>query len=384
MSEAADELAAWLRLLLLPRVSRADARRLLGAYGSAAAVFEGSPATWRALLGRDATAAVAAEPPAWRDLVEQTRRWQQAGADRRVVTLADQGYPQALLNTADPPLLLYAQGRVELLNRPALAIVGSRSPTAQGADNARAFARDLAKHGLVIVSGMAAGIDAAAHEGALHAGGDTIAVYGTGIDIVYPSDNRGLAQRIASSGLLISEFPLGTPGLAGYFLQRNRVIAGLCRGTLVIEAAVRSGSLSTARQAAECGREVMAVPGSIHSPQSRGCHALIRQGAKLIETSADVLDELRLGPPPAPPRPRRPPKPMPGAGAEEQTDSDTEPGPPVDPVLQAMGHDPVTLDALLARTGQDAAMLQTRLLELELAGQVARLPGALFQRRGSA
>lgn len=372
MTAAADDWAAWLRLRLLPRVSRADARRLLGAYGSASALFQGSPATWRALLGREATAAVAAEPPDWREQVERTDRWLAEGPARRIVTLGDAEYPRALLDTADPPLLLYAEGRIELAQRHSLAIVGSRNATPQGEDNARAFARDLARQGLVIVSGLARGIDAAAHEGAMAANGDTIAVLGTGLSGPFTADQRLLAPRVAAAGLLLSEYPLGMPGLKQNFLERNRLIAGLSRGTLVVEAALRSGSLSTARMAGEAGREVMAVPGSIHSPLSKGCHALIRQGARLVESSADVLEEIgRLAATPATPAvaPRRDEEP----GAAEP-----------DPLLRALGHDPVTLDALQARTGEPTPWLQARLLELELAGQVARLPGGLFQRRSAA
>jgi DNA processing protein len=275
--------------------------------------------------------------------------------------VGDPAYPDALLNSADPPLLLYVQGQVELLATRALAIVGSRHPTAQGEDNAREFAGALARAGFTIVSGMALGIDGAAHEGALDAGGATVAVVGTGLDRVYPASHRALAHRIAEQGAIVSEFPLGTPPLAQNFPQRNRIIAGLAAGTLVVEAALRSGSLITARLATEAGREVFAIPGSIHSPQARGCHALIRQGAKLVETAADVLEELRgVAPPVA----------APPAGPV-----------PADPVLQALGHDPATLDALIARTGWPAAELAARLLELELDGAVARLPGGLFQRR---
>ena len=261
-------------------------------------------------------------------------------------------------------------------------MVGSRNPTPQGAQNARQFARALAGGGVTIVSGLALGIDAAAHEGALDGSAPgalaTIAVIGTGIDRVYPRQHRDLAHRIAGRGLIVSEYPIGTPPLAHNFPRRNRLIAGLSQGTLVVEAALQSGSLITARMAAEQGREVFAIPGSIHAPQSRGCHALLRQGAKLVESAEDVLEELRL--PAAAPAP---------AGDAPDATTPAQQGAQrlglvVDEVLQALGFDPLGLDALVARTGLDAATLQVRLLELELDGRVARLPGGLFQRLGAA
>lgn len=363
---AQDELAAWLRLLVTPGVGRALSRRMLAAYGSASAMFRGSTATRRELAGAAAAFALAKAPQQWPDLVRASLDWLAADRARRIVTLGDPDYPDDLLNTSDPPLLLYLQGRVELLKGPGVAIVGSRSPTAQGRDNAHAFAAELGRSGLVVVSGLARGIDGAAHEGALSVAAGTVAVVGTGLDSVYPLSHRKLADRIATQGLMVSEFPLGTPPLQQNFPMRNRVIAGISRATLVVEAAIRSGSLSTARMAAEAGREVMAVPGSIHSPQSRGCHALIRQGAKLVETAADVLEELHR------------PDFAAGSGAEGDSPSSD------DPVLVAMGHDPVTLDAMLDRTGMAIADLQVRLMTLELEGQAARLPGGLYQRRSAA
>jgi len=276
-----------------------------------------------------------------------------------VIALGDARYPQSLLDAADPPLLLYAQGRFELLQSDAIAIVGSRSPTPQGADNARAFASHLSHGGLTIISGLALGVDTAAHAGGLDGTASTIAVVGTGLDRVYPKRNLGLAHRIAAKGLIVSEYSLGMPPLAPNFPRRNRIIAGLARGTLVVEAALQSGSLITARMANEAGREVFAIPGSIHSPQSRGCHALIKQGAKLVETAQDILEELRW------------------PGAPAAVAAAAAPG---DPLLDALGFDPVTLDALVARTGESAAELSVRLLDLELSGQVSRLPGQLFQR----
>jgi DNA processing protein len=353
-----DELAAWLRLT--HSAGRETVRRLLAAFASPQGVFAASAASQRAVTG-----STLAEPPDELDaLVQRTVAWRREGAGRHVVTLGDAAYPAALLQTADPPLLLYAQGRLELLQRPALAIVGSRNPTPQGADNARAFALHLARSGYTIVSGLALGVDGAAHEAALSAGGDasTIAVVGTGMDRVYPSRHRELAHRIAEQGLLLSEFDLATPPLRENFPRRNRLIAGLAQGTLVVEAALASGSLITARCAAEAGREVFALPGSIHSPQSRGCHALIKQGAQLVESAEDILAELR----PAAPAPPLEGEPTPGDA---------------DPLLGALGHDPATLDALVARCGWPPEQLAARLLELELDGHVARLPGGLYQRR---
>jgi DNA processing protein len=315
------------------------------------------------------------EPPDLSGQLQDTWSWltaSDAGQQRRIVTLADSGYPAALLETADPPLLLYLTGQLDPAWPCAIAIVGSRNPTPQGLVNARQFAASFAGAGFCVVSGMALGVDGAAHEGALEAAGPgqlaTIAVVGTGLDRVYPGRHRALAHRIASRGLLVSEYPLGTPPLAINFPRRNRIIAALSRGTLVVEAALNSGSLITARQAAEQGREVFAIPGSIHSAQSRGCHALLKEGAKLVETAHDVLEELKGHAEALPAKPRLP-------SDDAQTGDDQG-----DAVTRALGFDPVGLDALVARTGIAPADLLARLLQLELSGAVARLPGGLFQR----
>ncbi|MBA2723385.1 MAG: DNA-protecting protein DprA [Methylibium sp.] len=361
-----DELAAWLRLNETPGIGLETARRLLAAFGSPQALFDAPQRAWHELLGPAQTQALSAPAATLETLIESTWQWLLAGEDaapRQVVMLGDAHYPALLLETADPPLLLYAMGRTELLFAPAVAVVGSRNPSAQGLENARAFAAAFSGAGLTVVSGLALGIDGAAHEGALQGPGSTIAVVGTGLDRVYPKRHFALAHRISSAGLVLSEYSLGTPPVAANFPRRNRLIAGLARGTLVVEAALQSGSLITARLALDAGREVFAIPGSIHAPQSRGCHALIKQGAKLVEAAADVLVELRLDAPPRPP-----------ASAVAFPDSGG------DPVLTALGHDPVTLDALAARTGWSPAQLSAHLLELELAGEVSRLPGQLFQR----
>jgi DNA processing protein len=359
-----DDLAAWLRLLRTQGIGRESARRLIAACGTPEAVFAAGPATLRELVGPQQATALAGEPERHAEQLAATLAWLDADPTHHVLTLGDTAYPALLLETADPPLLLYAQGRLELLDAPALAVVGSRNPSAQGIDNARAFAEHLSRTGVTIVSGMALGIDAAAHEGGLAGAGSTMAVVGTGLDRIYPARNRGLAHCIAKQGLLLSEFELGMPPLAENFPQRNRLIAGLSRGTLVVEAALPSGSLITARQALEAGRDVFAIPGSIHSPQSRGCHALIKQGAKLVDSADDILGELNWAP---------------AAAAAPATDAMHGVD---DALLAALGHDPVTLDALLARTGESAAVLNARLLELELDGRIARLPGGLYQRRG--
>ena len=361
-----DELAAWLRLVETPRVGRESARKLLCAFGSPEAVLAASFDSHCWVIGESTARALMAPPADFDAQLARTLAWlaDTAGEGRRaVIPLGDPRYPPQLLDTADPPLLLYAQGRVDLLHAEAIAIVGSRNPTPQGALNARDFARALGEAGWVVVSGLALGIDGAAHEGALTAAAGTVAVVGTGLDRVYPKRHLDLAHRIARDGLMLSEYSLGTPAMAAHFPQRNRLIAGLSRGTLVVEAALKSGSLITARMALEAGREVFAIPGSIHAPQSRGCHALIKQGAKLVESAGDVQDEL---PALAAARPRA------AAQATEAT--------PSDPLLAAMGYELMSLDALVARTGWSAHALNIRLLELELNGQVARLPGQLFQR----
>lgn len=413
-----DELTAWLRLTTTPGVGRTSARRLLAAYGLPQEVFAHTPADWRQHLAPGPAQALAQLPPRLDEQIGRTWQWLHAGAEapeaaglrRAIVTLGDAAYPPALLETPDPPLLLYLLGAAELLDAgqpfaptACLAVVGSRNPTPQGRENARQFARALAGQGLCIVSGLALGVDAAAHEGALALaeGGPagaadapgmsstpgaprtarTIAVVGTGLDRVYPAAHRSLAQRIARHGVLVSEYPLGAPPLPAHFPQRNRIISGLALGTLVVEAAPASGSLITARMAAEQGREVFAIPGSVHAPQARGCHALIRDGAMLVETAQDVLDELR----PVLARQQADGGSGAGSAADRGSEgSDKGSDESSDEVLQALGHDPAGLDALIARTGLDAARLQVRLLELELDGQVARLPGGLFQRMARA
>lgn len=359
MSET-NGLAAWLRLTLTPGIGGETQRKLLAAFGLPEAIFAAGRLAARSVAGERADALFDGDPGA---AIDHSLAWAEQPGNC-ILTLADAGYPPALLEIADPPTLLYVRGNPALLRQRGIAVVGSRNATPQGMQTAEHFAKALAGQGQTIVSGLALGIDAAAHRGALAAGGDTVAVIGTGADRLYPARNQALALAIAERGAIVSEFPLGTPAVAGNFPRRNRIISGLARGVLVVEAAPESGSLITARLAAEQGREVFAIPGSIHSPVARGCHRLIKQGAKLVETAADILEELAsFAMAPA----------QPAAAPAEQGD---------EPLLAALGHDPCSLDELVARTGQSAAGLLPELLALELAGRLAPLPGNRYQRLG--
>jgi DNA processing protein len=353
------DLAGWLQLTHTPGLGTAAIRSLLGHFGLPENVLAATARELERVAGAAArqlrTGQAAAE-------VERALRWA-SEPGHAIVTLADGEYPRLLLEIPDPPVLLYAAGRLELLSRPALAIVGSRNATAQGERNAEQFARAFSAAGLTIVSGLALGIDAAAHRGALRAPGSTIAVLGTGVDVVYPRQNAELAAQIAQSGLLVSEFALGSAGAAHHFPRRNRLISGLARGCLVVEAALASGSLITARAAAEQGRDVFAVPGSIHSPLSKGCHALLKQGAKLVESAEDVLGEL------AGFRPT-------GSASTHAPQAQAA----QDPLLDHMGFDPVDVDSLCSRSGLPAERVSADLLRLELDGRVAVLPGGTYQR----
>ena len=353
-----DGLAAWLRLTLIPGIGGETQRKLLAAFGLPEAIFAAGRLAVRAVAGDRADLLFDFDPS---ESVDRSLTWA-AQPGQHIITLADAAYPKALLEIADPPSVLYVRGQIGLLQKPGLGIVGSRNATPQGLQTAENFSRTLAAKGLTIVSGLALGIDAAAHRGALAAGGETIAVIGTGADRLYPARNRELALAIVEQGAIVSEFPLGTPAIAANFPRRNRIISGLSRGVLVVEAALESGSLITARLAAEQGREVFAIPGSIHSPVARGCHRLIKQGAKLIETAQDILEEFGNY--------RELPEVEPAA----------IPGDNENAVLAALGHDPCNLDDLAARTGLPADQLLTELLTLELAGRIATLPGNRYQR----
>ena len=384
MALGREELAGWLRLSLVPGVGNSTARKLLGLFGLPEAIFTQTAADLTACVGAKLSAALLSEPRELQELLETTWRWLEADPEqRRILTLGDAQYPVCLLEMEDPPLMLYGIGAAQVWAKPSfgldprkcLAVVGSRNPTTQGAANARQFSEVLARAQLTIISGLALGIDSAAHSGALEGANKnqiaTVAVVGTGLDRVYPRQNRDLAHRIVLQGLILSEYSLGTPPLAINFPRRNRIISGLCRGTLVVEAALQSGSLITARMAVEQGRDVFAIPGSIHSTQSRGCHALIKQGAKLVESAQDILEELHPGALPIPCTDLA----TDATERDEPSDDHCD-----DPLWAALGYDPIGLDALLARTGMDTASLQVRLMELELEGRVSRQPGGLFQR----
>lgn len=326
--------------------------------------------TWLAEARVPGCEAESADP-----LLERHLRWLDRPA-HHFLRLGSPAYPRLLANLPDPPAGLLVRGNPDVLSLPQLAIVGSRNPTQAGHDIARQFAAQLAQSGLVITSGLAIGIDAAAHRGALESGGKTIAVCGTGLDIDYPRANAGLSEEIASGGALVSEFPLGTPASKGNFPRRNRIISGLSLGTLVVEAAVRSGSLITARLAGEQGREVFAIPGSIRNPLARGCHKLIREGAQLVETPADIFSEL--GPLAAALLPATP-------ASAKTAESTAVLTPALDKgyeiLLDALGFEPASVDVLIARTGLKADEVASMLLILELEARIDACPGGLYVRR---
>lgn len=373
-----EELTTWLRLSLTDGIGNDAAQRLLARFGSPEAVFEQPASALREVVSAAQADALLDAPVTLTMQVALTQHWLSRSTptcERAVWPLGHADYPAAFLQLSDPPLMVYAQGRLSWPLPPAVAVVGSRNPTPQGAQTAEQLSEALARAGLCVVSGLALGVDGAAHRGALQGAADirnlpmlrTIAVVGTGLDRVYPRQHHSLAQAIAAQGWLLSEYPLGTPPLAHHFPRRNRLIAALGLGTVVVEAALQSGSLITAHLALELGREVLAIPGSIHAPQSRGCHALIKEGAKLVETAQDVLDELQPV--------------QAGLFVHNSTREDVSPA-PAHPLLAHMGHVPVSVDALQARCAWEAPALLGALLTLELEGVVARLPGGLYQRLG--
>lgn len=370
-AEEKDEIAQWIHLEQVSGVGPETARKLLKAFGLPKNIFSASfSALNKVVSERVAHALLAPLSDASRALTDKTLVWvEQPG--NYILTLADAAYPKALLEISDPPMMLYVKGRISLLSKPSIAVVGSRNATAQGVANAEKFSQALSEADLTIVSGMALGIDSAAHQGSLRGSGSTVAVIGTGADIVYPARNRTLAHHIAQDGCIVSEYPLSMPAIASNFPRRNRIISGLARGVLVVEAAAQSGSLITARMAIEQGRDVFAIPGSIHSPLSKGCHQLIKQGAKLVESAQDILEELKhykdVGQPHEQPNnmsdPQKPPE-----------------DPIVDRLLTALGFDPVSADALAERCKLDVAALNAQLLTLELAGLLEMLPGGMYRR----
>ena len=355
-----QELLAWLKLGLVAELTPASFRKLLGEFGGPEAVCTASRSALARVVTREVADAILRGPDSAR--VDLTLNWLEDPGSR-LISLADAAYPRLLLEITDPPPLLYVKGDPQLLNRAALAVVGSRNASPQGSANAEAFSRELSDGGFTIISGLALGIDAAAHRGGLAGACSSLAVVGTGLDIVYPARNRDLAHQLAAKGALISEFPLGTPALSANFPRRNRLISGMARGCLIVEAALRSGSLITARYALEQGREVFAIPGSIHSPLSKGCHQLIKQGAKLAESSNDILEELGA---------------VARTGVLKPDKQDVLPE-HVE-LLAALGFDPLDLDTLCERSGLTPESASAMLLTLELDGTVSRLPGGRFQR----
>lgn len=361
----AERLAAWVRLERTPGVGAVTAQRLLGRFATPQSIFSASYLALREFVS-DSTARALRDPvpDAFAAYLDTVFDWL-AQPHHHLLTLDDPVFPPLLRELAVPPLLLFAAGRAELLSAPAVAVVGSRNATGQGAANARAFAAALSEAGLTIVSGLALGIDAAAHDGGLRGAASTVAVIGTGADRIYPRRNEDLARRIAAEGCIVSEYPLGSGPAPGNFPRRNRLISGLSCAVLVVEAAVDSGSLITARLALDQGRDVFAIPGSIHAPLSKGCHNLIREGATLVDCVDDILVPLRIAP---------------LASMAPPPDSTALLDAAQRALLDALGVEPVNADALAALTGSDAGLLAGRLLALELAGHLERLPGGFFQR----
>ncbi|SEL36464.1 DNA-processing protein DprA [Nitrosovibrio tenuis] len=349
----------WLALGLIDGLGDESIRRLLAAFGSPAEIFSASSTSLERVVKKHVAYNITRGADPGKISIALT--WLEDSANS-IVTFADPDYPSLLLNIPDPPPILYLKGKRELLNSCALAVVGSRSATPAGLANAEAFSEAASNAGLCIISGMALGVDAAAHRGGLRGSSASIAVVGTGLDIVYPAVNRKLAHELAEKGALISEFSLGTPALGSNFPRRNRIISGMSSGCLVVEAALQSGSLITARQALEQGRDVFAIPGSIHSPLSKGCHALIKQGAKLVESAEDILDELGY------PAVRK---------AARQVD---EPKREESLLFRHLGHDVISIDSLCQRSGLTVETVSAMLLAFELEGTVASLPGGYYQR----
>ena len=353
-----DPRALWLALIHAPSLGTRGTVQLLEKFGSPEEIFEASNAASATQFFRPATLSYLRSPD-WNEIAADLD-WTGKSPHHAIVTLGDAAYPGLLRQIPDPPPVLFVLGDVKALSTPQLAVVGSRNPTPQGEQNAFEFSRALAATGLTITSGMALGIDAQCHRGAIAAQGQTIAVTGTGLDRVYPKSHRDLAHQIAECGALVSEFPLGTPALKENFPRRNRIISGLSLGTLVVEASIGSGSLITARQALDQGREVLAIPGSIHNPLARGCHSLIRQGAKLVETAQDVLEEIRFDAIFSTPKfsTEHSAAEHAGLSAEERI------------VLDALAHEPASVDTIVHRTGLTADQVSSILLMLELSAQV--------------
>ena len=357
------DIAQWITLNEIPGLGNSAFCRLLAKFGSPEKIFSASISQLREFV--DDEIAQKIQNGVDLEAIKPTLDWLQKD-NAHLVTFADNTYPQKLLEISNPPAVLYAIGNLHWLNHPTIAMVGSRSATPQGEKNAENFAESLCNQGLCVVSGMALGIDGASHRGALKANGATIAVVGTGLDIVYPARHRDLAHKIAERGLIISEFPLGTPSKAQNFPRRNRLISGLSLGCLVVEANIDSGSLITARLSAEQGREVFAIPGSIHSPVTKGCHQLIKQGAKLVENVQDILEELKNILPSISPSGLM--------GNLESTPSEPN------AVLACMGFDPVNFESLRTLSGLTTEALSSMLMVLELESKITTLAGGQYQR----
>ena len=355
--ESAAALHHWVSVSLVPGLGPAAFRDLLSAFGLPGHILAASRPQLARVVSDGMAAAILSGDRT--EGIQRALDWA-AKPNHHILTLADATYPQQLLQIADPPPLLYVIGNVALLSNPGLAVVGSRNASAQGVANAEQFSTTFSVAGLTIISGLALGIDAAAHRGGLAGSGSTVAVMGTGPDSLYPKRNLELAADIAQRGALVTEFPLGTAPLSANFPRRNRIISGLSRGVLVVEAALPSGSLITARQAGDQGREVFAIPGSIHSPMSRGCHALIKQGAKLVESAQDVLEELGMTSASRQPIPNK---------------SGTDNG-----LLQHIGYDAVDIATIASRAYLTPEAVSAMLLQLELEVKVASLPGGRYQR----
>ncbi len=358
-----DEAASWVALSQIQGLGNTSLYQLLAKFGSPDAVFSASQSQLREVVSNNLARKINTNIDS--EVIQPTLDWLKKD-NAYIITLADSHYPQQLLETSNPPAILYALGNLHWLNHPSIAMVGSRHATPQGEKNAEYFAQNLADQGLCIVSGLALGIDGASHRGAIKSNGATIAVVGTGLDIVYPARHRDLAHQIAKRGLIISEFPLGTPSKAQNFPRRNRLISGLSLGCLVVEANVGSGSLITARLATEQGREVFAIPGSIHSPVSKGCHQLIKQGAKLVENTADILEELK----------NLTPTYSPSGSKDDAATTELEEG----NLLNKIGFEAISFESMLKVSGLTAEALSSMLTMLELDGKITALNGGQYQR----
>jgi DNA processing protein len=365
-----SDVAQWIALNQTQGLGNATLCQLLTKFAPPQAIYSASISQLREIVDEEIARKINRGVDT--EAIKPTLDWLKKD-NAHIVTLADSEYPQKLLEISNPPAVLYAIGNLPWLNHPSLAIVGSRSATPQGEKNAEEFAASLCHLGLCVVSGMALGIDGAAHKGALKANGATIAVVGTGLDIVYPARHRDLAHKIAERGLIISEFPLGTPSKAQNFPRRNRLISGLSLGCLVVEANIDSGSLITARLSIEQGREVFAIPGSIHSPVAKGCHQLIKQGAKLVENTQDILEEIKnllpannLSYSPT--------------GLMGEINSATTTGQAGNTVLDLMGFDAINFDQLQQLSALTTEALSAMLMMLELDGKITVLSGNQYQR----